>query len=157
MKRVNGFRVSLVFFTCKLKFFSLVFQSFFTLWYICFLSLRCLLYFSGKEARTGSKCLKILINSECQAKKIWMMWNYLGASFFSYYENQMAEPIPLIGNRRISLIVGNKCCISTCIALLHSLLSRRNLMTVRLIKAFTLSSGFYTMAARMLITTCLYL
>lgn len=86
----------MVLFTCKLKFFSLVFQSFFTLWYICFLSFRCFLYFSGKEARTGSKCLKILVNRERQAKKIRMMWNYLGASFFSNYENQMAEPIHLI-------------------------------------------------------------
>lgn len=75
------------------------------------------------------------------------MWNYLGASFFSYYENHMAEPIYLIGNKRICLMVRNKYCISTCIALLHSLLSRRNLMAVKLIKPFTYSSGFYTMTA----------
>lgn len=152
MKQVNACRVSLVFFICKLKFFSLVFQSFFTLWYICFLSLRCLLYFSGKETRTGSKCPKILIISECHTKKIGMMRNYLGASFFSNCENQMAEPIHLIWNMRICLMIGKKYCICTCIAFLHSVLSRRNLMTVRLIKPFSLSSGFYTLTAWTLIT-----
>lgn len=76
-----------------------------------------------------------------------MMWDYLGASFFSNYENEMAGPIHLIGNMRIGLMVGNKYCVSTFIALLQSLLSRRNLMAVQLIKAFRLSSGFYTMTA----------
>lgn len=76
-----------------------------------------------------------------------MMWNYLGAFFFSNYENEMAEPVHLIGNMRICLMVGNNYCISTCIAFLHSLLSRRNLVAVQLIKAFSLAFGFYTMTA----------
>lgn len=71
----------------------------------------------------------------------------LGASLFSNYDNEMAEPIHLNGNMRICLMVGNKYCISTCIAFLHSLLSRRNLMTLQLIKAFSLSSRFCTMTA----------
>lgn len=75
------------------------------------------------------------------------MWNYLGAFFFSKYENEMAEPVHLIGNMRICLMVRNNYCMSTCIAFLHSLLSRRNLMAVRLIKAFSLAFGFYTMTA----------
>lgn len=67
----------------------------------------------------------------------------LGASFFSNYENEMAEPIHLIWNMRICLMVG----IRKGIAFLHSLLSRRNLMTLQLVKAFSLSSGFCTMIA----------
>lgn len=69
----------------------------------------------------------------------------LGASLFSNYDNEMAEPIHLIGNMRICRMV--LYCISTCIAFLHSLLSRRNLMTLQLIRAFSLSSRFCTMTA----------